>query len=106
MKAIIESYVYERGIPRDMNSIRKPRGLSMDHLPKVWLTLKVDNIITFRHNLCYLLSQKSKGHTVDEKFAKEICDQLIGEQVEVRRDGTGQYYVSPDSIEELVTSKL
>ena len=109
MKAIIESYKYEKGVPQDkkVQSIRKLRELSANHLPKVWLWLKVvDDVATFKHNLYYLLAQKSKGRSVDERFAREICERLIGEEVEVKRDGVGQSYVSADSMEELLLMKL
>ena len=109
MKAKIESYKYERGIPQDkkVQSMKKLRELSANHLPKVWLWLKVvDDTATFKHNLYYLLAQKSKGRSVDERFAREICEKLLGEEVEVKRDGMGQFYVSADSMEELVLMKL
>lgn len=111
MQAIIESFRYVRGVPQDKDkktqSLKKLREISISHIPKVLLSLKViDSPETFQHNIYWLLGQRSKGRSIDEKYAREICTQLIGEQVEVKRDAKGQFYASADSMEELVLSKL
>ena len=61
---------------------------------------------TIEQNIYWTIANALKGRTVDERIVASLAHDLLGEKVEVKRDGSGGVYVSQDSLEELLLSKL